>query len=266
MSSSAGVITPGAVVFATGTPPTLEGLDLQLPADTVKGHLVVTEPAPITLPGMVAPPGHPARRWPPAGRRNARHRRRHDRSADRGHRPDPRRAGRRTSPPGPGPPHPPMVLLAAPPSRRAARHRPPSRVGQRLDHQRALSHRHLDGPGDRLSARPMDCQRPVTCSHRALDHPPALLVLTGSQARRLEAHAPYPVGADHPQARRSCLPGRRPAETAPGDPMLIAAIKNRADRLQRSAPPAQNAQFGATPTITGAARREVPNGGPGAPT
>jgi glycine oxidase len=55
VSSTAGVITPGAVVFATGTPPTLEGLDLQLPADTVKGHLVVTEPVPITLPGMVAP-------------------------------------------------------------------------------------------------------------------------------------------------------------------------------------------------------------------
>jgi hypothetical protein len=43
--------------------------------------------------------------------------------------------------------------------------------------------------------------------------------------------------------------------------MLIAAVKNRADRLQRSALPAQNAQFGATPTITGAARREVPIGG-----
>jgi len=55
VSSSAGVITPGAVVFATGTPPTLEGLDLRLPTDAVKGHLVVTEPVPVTLPGMVAP-------------------------------------------------------------------------------------------------------------------------------------------------------------------------------------------------------------------
>lgn len=55
VSSTAGVITPRAVVFAAGTPPTLEGLDLQLPADTVKGYLVVTEPVPVTLPGMVAP-------------------------------------------------------------------------------------------------------------------------------------------------------------------------------------------------------------------
>jgi len=55
VSSSAGVITPGAVVFATGMPPKLDRLDLQLPADSVKGHLVVTEPVPIPLPAMVAP-------------------------------------------------------------------------------------------------------------------------------------------------------------------------------------------------------------------
>jgi len=55
VSSSAGVITPGAVVFATGMPPRLDGLDLQLPADSVKGHLVVTEPVPLILPAMVAP-------------------------------------------------------------------------------------------------------------------------------------------------------------------------------------------------------------------
>jgi glycine oxidase len=55
VSSPAAVITPGAVVFATGMPPRLDGLDLQLPADSVKGHLVVTEPVPMTLPAMVAP-------------------------------------------------------------------------------------------------------------------------------------------------------------------------------------------------------------------
>jgi glycine/D-amino acid oxidase-like deaminating enzyme len=54
VSTSAGVITPGAVVFATGLPPRLDGLGLRLPADSVKGHLVVTEPVPLTLPGMVA--------------------------------------------------------------------------------------------------------------------------------------------------------------------------------------------------------------------
>lgn len=55
VSSSAGIVTPGAVVFATGMPPKLDGLDLQLPAHSVKGHLVVTEPVPMTLPAMVAP-------------------------------------------------------------------------------------------------------------------------------------------------------------------------------------------------------------------
>jgi len=54
VSTSAGVVTPGAVVFATGLPPTLDGLDLGLPADSVKGHLAVTEPVPVILPGMVA--------------------------------------------------------------------------------------------------------------------------------------------------------------------------------------------------------------------
>jgi glycine oxidase len=55
VTTSAGTITPGAVVFATGGPPRLDGLDLLLPAGLVKGHLVVTEPVPVTLPGMVAP-------------------------------------------------------------------------------------------------------------------------------------------------------------------------------------------------------------------
>jgi len=55
VSSSAGVISPGAVVFATGMPPELDGLDFELPADSVKGHLVATEPVPMTLPATVAP-------------------------------------------------------------------------------------------------------------------------------------------------------------------------------------------------------------------
>jgi glycine/D-amino acid oxidase-like deaminating enzyme len=54
VSTSAGTIAPGAVVFATGMPPNLTGLDLRLPADLVKGHLVVTEPVPTVLPGLLA--------------------------------------------------------------------------------------------------------------------------------------------------------------------------------------------------------------------
>jgi glycine oxidase len=47
-------ITPGSVVFATGRPPALDGLDLSVPSDLVKGHLVVTETVPVRLPGMVS--------------------------------------------------------------------------------------------------------------------------------------------------------------------------------------------------------------------
>ena len=55
VSTSAGTISPGAVVFATGGPPLVEGLDLSLPAALVKGHLIVTEPVALRLPGTVAP-------------------------------------------------------------------------------------------------------------------------------------------------------------------------------------------------------------------
>src|SRR5215469_12986087 len=43
VTTSAGDISPGAVVFATGQPQVIDGLDLEIPADRVKGHMVVTE-------------------------------------------------------------------------------------------------------------------------------------------------------------------------------------------------------------------------------
>jgi glycine oxidase len=55
VSTSAGEISPGTVVFATGRPPVLDGLTLDIPSDRVKGHLLVTEPTPLRLPGIVAP-------------------------------------------------------------------------------------------------------------------------------------------------------------------------------------------------------------------
>jgi glycine/D-amino acid oxidase-like deaminating enzyme len=55
VSTSAGTLSPGAVVFATGEPPRLEGLDLDLPSRRVKGHLLLTEPAAIAWPGSVWP-------------------------------------------------------------------------------------------------------------------------------------------------------------------------------------------------------------------
>ena len=55
VTTTAGEIHPGAVVFATGLPPMLDGFPLDLPASRVKGHLLVTEPSPVRLPGTVAP-------------------------------------------------------------------------------------------------------------------------------------------------------------------------------------------------------------------
>jgi glycine/D-amino acid oxidase-like deaminating enzyme len=55
VGTSAGEISPGVVVFATGRPPVLDGLPLHIPSDRVKGHLLVTDPTDIRLPGIVAP-------------------------------------------------------------------------------------------------------------------------------------------------------------------------------------------------------------------
>jgi glycine oxidase len=44
LGTSAGSISPGAVVFATGEPPVLSGLELELPTGRVKGHLLATSP------------------------------------------------------------------------------------------------------------------------------------------------------------------------------------------------------------------------------
>jgi glycine/D-amino acid oxidase-like deaminating enzyme len=55
VGTSSGHISPGAVVFATGRPPVLDGLPLHIPSDRVKGHLLVTERTDVRLPGIVAP-------------------------------------------------------------------------------------------------------------------------------------------------------------------------------------------------------------------
>jgi len=55
ISTTAGELRPGTVVFATGGPPALPGLTVPVPATLVKGHLLATEPSPFRLPGTVAP-------------------------------------------------------------------------------------------------------------------------------------------------------------------------------------------------------------------
>jgi glycine/D-amino acid oxidase-like deaminating enzyme len=59
VQTSAGTFQPGVAVFTTGTPPALPGLDLDVAYDLVKGHLFVTEPVDIDLPGHVAPVAAP---------------------------------------------------------------------------------------------------------------------------------------------------------------------------------------------------------------
>jgi glycine oxidase len=55
VSTTAGTFQPGAVVFATGVPPDIDGFNLAVPTDLIKGHLMVTETTDIHLPGSVAP-------------------------------------------------------------------------------------------------------------------------------------------------------------------------------------------------------------------
>jgi glycine/D-amino acid oxidase-like deaminating enzyme len=59
VTSTAGTITPGVVVFATGGPPAIDGIGAMPPADLVRGHMLVTEPSPVALPGTVDPLGTP---------------------------------------------------------------------------------------------------------------------------------------------------------------------------------------------------------------
>ena len=54
VSTTSGPVSPDITVFATGSPPALDGLDVRLPGRRIKGHLLVTAPTPVRLPGVVA--------------------------------------------------------------------------------------------------------------------------------------------------------------------------------------------------------------------
>jgi glycine/D-amino acid oxidase-like deaminating enzyme len=55
VSTTAGSVSPGTVVFATGGPPDAADLALSVPASLVKGHLIATEPITLDLPVSVLP-------------------------------------------------------------------------------------------------------------------------------------------------------------------------------------------------------------------
>ena len=79
VATSAGDIHPGAVVFATGMPPLLDGLAPGPPGRRIKGHLLVTEPSPVRLAGSLYPVATPledgrcwlAAPWTPATKARA---------------------------------------------------------------------------------------------------------------------------------------------------------------------------------------------------
>jgi glycine oxidase len=55
VETTIGDFRPRNVVFATGTPPQVHGLELSVSWGEVKGHMVVSEPTEHRLPGVVAP-------------------------------------------------------------------------------------------------------------------------------------------------------------------------------------------------------------------
>ena len=55
LATTAGEISPGAVIFATGGPPKIDGLAIDVPAGNLKGHILTTEPVSIRLGGGFAP-------------------------------------------------------------------------------------------------------------------------------------------------------------------------------------------------------------------
>jgi glycine/D-amino acid oxidase-like deaminating enzyme len=54
VQTTAGEFHPGTVVFATGTPPRVDGLELHLPWHEVKGHMLASEPTKLSLPDSVS--------------------------------------------------------------------------------------------------------------------------------------------------------------------------------------------------------------------
>jgi glycine oxidase len=54
VQTSAGYLRPANVVFATGLPPRLEGLGLEVPAGEVKGHMLASNPTSLAPPEPVA--------------------------------------------------------------------------------------------------------------------------------------------------------------------------------------------------------------------
>ena len=164
----AGTFHPAVVIFATGSPPHLEGLALAIPADLIKGHLLVTDTTDIHLPGIVASVAVPLAdgRLLVGGTVDidddspivseetisslansgvARHQydRRHQRA-----------------------------LLAAASSRRPTRHRPGPGRPKRLDDIRALPNRGAHGPRHCRPARRMDHWWPAAPDRHTLrPHP-----------------------------------------------------------------------------------------------
>jgi glycine/D-amino acid oxidase-like deaminating enzyme len=166
VSTSAGDVDPGTVVFATGQPPVLDGLPLTIPSDRVKGHLLVTEATSVRLPGIVAPVATQLEdgRLLAGGTFDIG-------DEDPAIQPDVIEsimAGLVAALPAAKGHCVPVVLLPAPPPRPAAGHRSSPRPGQRLAHLGTLQDRHTQRPGHGCGARPLDLGRSAPARARHL--------------------------------------------------------------------------------------------------
>ena len=148
VGTSAGEISPGAVVFATGRPPVLDGLPIDIPSDRVKGHLLVTEPTRRPAAGHRRAAGHPDRERAATSGRHLRPRRRDPGDSARRDRGHSRRAGGNHSGAQRGGRVLPVVLLPAAAPGPSPGDRPGAGTGQRVADVGALPDRHPERTGD----------------------------------------------------------------------------------------------------------------------
>jgi glycine oxidase len=55
LATALGRISAGLVVFATGGPPRIEGMEVELPSSTIRGHIITTQPTNQRMPGSIEP-------------------------------------------------------------------------------------------------------------------------------------------------------------------------------------------------------------------
>jgi glycine/D-amino acid oxidase-like deaminating enzyme len=70
--TTAGTFKPGVVVFATGSPPRVDGVELDVPSNLIKRHLLVTDAADVDSSRYRRPRSRADRQWATPGGRHSR--------------------------------------------------------------------------------------------------------------------------------------------------------------------------------------------------